>query len=512
MAAQVIEGIEVNAEVDVVVEDAPATPQPTTCNICAENFNKTVRQRIQCENCQMDICMKCIKRFLAENVQEPNCMNCREVYTKEFMDKTLGYTYRRRILKTVRLEVLMAREKEFMPDLMHRAQAYREVLRMDEEMDKNNIMLTKAKTELQQLTLSKDQMDKTIQQSLDNSGADVDDQKYIEFMKKSQETLASFYRTQKIIAEKITLHKSLSTSLYSYRNNQWILYRSAGTVKTNAQMYCVRTDCKGFLNDEYVCGLCNLKVCKDCHEELSDELHVCKQENIDSVKAIENETKPCPTCRTRVYKTEGCDQMFCVKCHTAFSWDTGAIERGRIHNPHYFEWLRQQRQEMPREIGDVPCGGLPNWGEVQRAVKALGVDVLTLTYLNVVYKMTQFIQNKEVPKYPVQAGRDEYLNRIAVDYMADILTERQWKDRLYNIEKKKEVNTERRLILDMILAVLIDIFRDLLVIETKDGVDDKIQEINALRKYFNKSIKNLGHRFDLYNFKRISKTWMEWVC
>lgn len=499
--------MEANAEVNV--------PAPTTCSICMENFNKTVRQRIQCENCHMDICMKCIKRFLAENVQEPNCMNCREVYTKEFMDRNLGYTYRRRVLKAVRLEVLMAREKEFMPDLMHRAQAYREIVRTDNELDQNSLLLSQAKAELQQLVLAKEQFDKTIQQTLDNREGN-DDNKYVEFMKKSQDTLTSFYQAYNNVTEKIKFHNSLRSSMWAYRRDQQNVYKSAGTIKTNAKMYCVRTDCKGFLNENYACGLCNLRICKDCHEELEPQgqettPHVCKQENIDSVKAIENETKPCPTCRTRVFKTEGCDQMFCVKCHTAFSWNTGAIERGRIHNPHYFEWLRQQRQEMPREIGDVPCGGLPNWSEVQRAVKALGVDVLTMTYLNVVYKMTEYIQNKEVPKYPVTGGRDEYLNIIAVDYMADILTERKWKDRLYNIEKKKEVNTERRLILDMILAVLIDIFRDLLVIETKDGVDDKIHEIDELRKYFNKSIKNLGHRFDLYNFKRISKTWMEWV-
>lgn len=507
-----------STEVINVVEDTvPTVPPPTTCNICMENFNKTVRQRIQCDNCHMDICMKCVKRFLAENVQEPNCMNCREVYTKQFMDQTLGTTYRRRVLKAIRLEVLMAREKEFMPDLMHRAQAYKEVLRMDKELDENDKLLSQARAELHQLVTAKEVMDKTIQETLAHPNG-VNDHKYIEFMKKSRETLASFYQTQNIIGEKINLHNSLRQGLWEYRRKQQKLYQSVGTLKTNAKMYCMRTDCKGFLDENYVCGLCNLRICKDCHEELEvvpqgeeDKPHVCKQENIDSIKAIENETKPCPTCRTRVYKLEGCDQMFCVKCHTAFSWNTGAIERGRIHNPHYFEWLRQQRQEMPREIGDVPCGGLPNWYEVQRSVKAIGVDVLTMTYLNVVYKMTEYIQNKEVPKYPVHGGRDEYLNTIAVDYMADILSERQWKDRLYNIEKKKEINTERRLILDMILAVLIDIFRDLLVIKTTDDVDTKIQEIDELRKYFNKSIKNLGHRFDMYNFKRISKTWMEWV-
>lgn len=36
-----------------------------------------------------------------------------------------------------------------------------------------------------------------------------------------------------------------------------------------------------------------------------------------------------------------CDQMWCVECKTAFSWSKGTVETGVVHNPHYYQWMRQ---------------------------------------------------------------------------------------------------------------------------------------------------------------------------
>ena len=71
-----------------------------------------------------------------------------------------------------------------------------------------------------------------------------------------------------------------------------------------------------------------------------------------------------------------CDQMYCTQCQTAFSWRTGKIETGTIHNPHYYEFQRKMNGGVaPRVAGDNPCGGLPNYYTFNTHISAiLGIN------------------------------------------------------------------------------------------------------------------------------------------
>lgn len=128
-------------------------------------------------------------------------------------------------------------------------------------------------------------------------------------------------------------------------------------------MACPLEGCRGFLSTQYKCGTCQQHVCADCLCLKQDE-HACNENDRLSAEMIKRETKPCPKCGTRIHKIDGCDQMYCTNhqegtyCNTAFSWRTGEIVTGTIHNPHFYE-LQQRKGIQMRNVGDIQCGGMP---------------------------------------------------------------------------------------------------------------------------------------------------------
>ena len=134
-------------------------------------------------------------------------------------------------------------------------------------------------------------------------------------------------------------------------------------------MGCPSENCRGFLSQAWKCGTCSvfmfvlivekLKVV----EKMMD--HVCDKDAVATAKLLAEETKPCPKCAVPIYKISGCDQMWCVECQTPFSWKTGQIVTGIIHNPHFYQWQRDQNGGVaPRVPGRCSlwwqnCGGLP---------------------------------------------------------------------------------------------------------------------------------------------------------
>ena len=141
----------------------------------------------------------------------------------------------------------------------------------------------------------------------------------------------------KVLAEEKRL---LYTKIFEIDNkieklNNFIYNKNEKVIKNKFKYThkCIEKNCNGYLNDNFKCDLCEKDVCNKCFtEKLKD--HECDPELVETCKLIKSEAKPCPNCTEYISKINGCDQMFCTMCGTAFSWVTGNIEQGIIHNPH----------------------------------------------------------------------------------------------------------------------------------------------------------------------------------
>jgi len=232
-----------------------------------------------------------------------------------------------------------------------------------------------------------------------------------------------------------------------YRNVLNLYAGKEAVARREFIMRCPAEGCRGFLSTAYKCGTCECWTCVECHVSVGKEKecgHMCDPQTVETAKAIKTETRPCPKCGTRIFKSDGCDQMWCVMegCGTAFSWNTGNIVTGIIHNPHYYEWLKRREGEIPREAGDIPCGGMPNTWQMVGAIRDLELaEEINTSVLESFRNLQELVDHRirEFPsRLPQLANKED-----DVDYLLNQISEEVWQARLERTEtkflKKKEI-------------------------------------------------------------------------
>lgn len=270
---------------------------------------------------------------------------------------------------------------------------------------------------------------------------------------------------------------------------------------------CAKNECKGFLTKDWFCGLCKSKTCSDCHEIEFDE-HKCDPNSIETAKLLAKDTKCCPNCGTQIFKIEGCDQMFCTQCHTPFSWVTGQIDKGVIHNPHYFEWLRKNPNHViERNPNDIRCGRLLDHNfivEMNRVLPGINFD-----HILIICRNLNHMRQVELPRYRVdrvQNNRD-----LRIKYMRNFITEEQFKRTLQQREKDISKKTDILQVLQMVSDCSTDILyrlRDAVkkgdyLHATNKSDFINIRELIELQTYANDCLSAISYR---YNSKCLSIT------
>ena len=257
------------------------------CNICNYRFTSHKRVPISCEQCKSINCLNCFEKWLLEPLNIQVCIYCKEPINNLILWRNCTKKFLKLYFK--KLSYLELEEQKKL------------MLRLEE------------KQMIKELNKKLEEHEKSLRLQLKEN-------------KTSREIFKLLYETsEKILENNIILENSKDESNHK-------------TTK------CIRSECSGYLIKNK-CLLCETFVCNKCNEVKEINNHVCNPESVKSIEEIKRSTKNCPKCDVSIHKIDGCDQMFCVQCHTAFSWSTNKIDTSkRIHNPHYFEYISKIQQ------------------------------------------------------------------------------------------------------------------------------------------------------------------------
>ena len=489
------------------------------CSVCAEKFTSSVRTKICCNYCSYKACKTCVTRYLLSQIVDAHCMNCRTGWNREFLDTNLTKVFVKGPWRDHKKKMYMNREKAFLPNFQKFAAAKKRIEDLEPLRMKASQQYAKIENE-KSLLLQKIATNNRI---LVQNYVNPTDELYI----KHQEDISKLPDVFTRHTQRFIKHMRCINEL----QEQWNIYQGVDSNKNIEKkvfiMKCVKEGCRGFLSQAYKCELCSTYVCKDCmlvKNEKNDETHVCKKEDIDSIALIRKETKPCPKCGIRISKIDGCDMMWCTGdgCATAFSWDTGKIESGVVHNPHYYEWMRRNNNGViPRNPGDVagnPCAGanaIPPYTYIYAAFRTLGINVQTHLFhkqyllVSSIHRSLLDIQEYRIALYNTPCDPMMFKENH-VDFLLGNITEEKWIQNIFmkelNIEKKQAVLA----VLQTFLAAAQDLFRGITpilesillkktanpkyVVNQEDfkPIDDILAQLEILRNYINESLVKTG--------------------
>ena len=423
-----------------------------TCNICANELLSCYIK--ECPFCLEKACINCIKHYTLDTKStEKKCMFCTRVFTRASLVKLLGKAYiEGKIFKDQIKDLLFQEEKTLIPQTLpiieHRKQI-RDYTRYVKDLELERV--------------DKIKKNEIIRDTMDDF-----------------RVLGNIYT-----------HRLYLTSLFS---------KKIDIKKYKYKYPCANNQCNGFVNENWKCDLCEKTTCKHCFI-IKEEEHECKEEDIATATLIRSNSKPCPKCNISIIKSDGCDQMWCVNCHTTFDWKTLRIKTsGVVHNPEYFRYMRENGIPIQRNPNDDPCVNMYDRAFNKLAVintKMKKKGVLepywneNMNFMFELYRSINHISEWEMEKLrSIITNHTDWSKEERIRYLEKTIDEKQYKMNLARKHKSNEFVKEITSLQETIIEVCKDTF-----INMAEEFEEKFNQIDVKKK----------DKTDIYDIKNCEK-------
>lgn len=457
----------------------PSKPTFDTCGVCCEKFTEKRRKCIGCVACDYKACNVCYKTFItSEGVSTPKCMQCNTEWTGQFLKQNFSDAFIKGELRKHSSTILLQQQIAMLPATQPAVE--------------NQIIYEQYTNEVKNIN------------------------------KQIRELVA---RKNILNTEIVRIKRAQNANANGNGNGNG---NDGGDGRSLFQHKCCDPECRGFVSSAWKCGTCGKFSCAQCHEvkgatSAEVEQHVCNVDNVETVRLLRSDTKPCPSCGTYIHKTEGCDQMFCISCKQLWSWKTGKIEE-RGHNPHYLEWMRSRGGGangggggMARDPLDIQCGREVNWQTtttIEQECYKHKIGVTRSIVINWINSLIH-VRHHDIPAMQRAMEVQGDLQELRVQYMRKKITEDHFRKRIFQIQRDANVS---RKTLDLLVAVQnagTDIvFRIMDTLQKQEKQDKQkntttiqeqiqsyVSEFGELKKWANQSIEDIYYE----NSKKVQK-------
>lgn len=468
------------------------------CPCCTNKYNNSYRKECKCPYCPWISCNMCCRQYILTKAS-PQCMSCKSIWTDDFLFSIFPKTWVDNDLREHLDNVLYQQEKSLFP----LAVVHIEKEQMERELRKAQTERLHYENQIQRLHTIMNRNNSTFITSTE--------------LKECEEKYNISLKLEIELAEKL-----------------------GKPIVSKSRRPCPNYECKGFVDTdtklltELKCSICKGVFCLRCRDKLNKSTHVCDENTVKTIKLTDQDTKPCPSCKVPVFRIEGCNQMFCTICHTAFNWVTGEMEKGRIHNPHYFEWLSMNGEQNNQQLqnGGIqlldPCGrpveNLP--GQVNKKIDIIYPSVSDtesineskkdcIHFVHMLIRCYHHIHAIERPTLQENTVR-HLMPRIR--FITNQIIEEDWKKIISMKERDHKKQFLWLQIVDTIYTIIGDILYKIINRETeikfvkneinikmKEYIPDFYIEIYNIVDYFNDISRKYSLRFNMTYYRYITK-------
>lgn len=308
------------------------------------NYHEKLRVPITCSSCNKSCCKICYRTFFLTQLNEPSCIHCKKTFDLEFLlgSEVANNGKERFSGSFIWGPYRVHRENVLLDQIKTRMPEYEIIYSFKKQVDDLKTKQTKLDLLIKDLNSEHKNL-KTLSRSYNNIVTfDTDlhnSENYKEIKKFIKNQSVNMNKKYTDIDQEITLKNKERYATNTEYHHAWTNYQNATNSKDSSDFInkflkrgkCPVDQCTGVIEDKWECNTCHTKVCNHCTmvkieskakkdpvtgqikhyvangDEVPNELkHVCKQEDIDSINEIRNNTKSCPSCATRIQRSQGC--------------------------------------------------------------------------------------------------------------------------------------------------------------------------------------------------------------